>query len=124
MKTYRAANYQSSIAQRLEQPVPVWVSDDKISAHQKHLHPKVLLNNRQISGKKCLKKCYDTTHKIAKLNANPPYFHVFICLPDENIQYGRVVAVLNQGKTAERSKALGLGPSIFGCVGSNPTLVN
>ena len=29
----------------------------------------------------------------------------------------------NQGKVAEWSKALGLGPSIFGCVGSNPTLV-
>ena len=73
---------------------------------------------------KFLKKCYDTTHKIAKLNANPPYFHVIICLPDENIQFGRVVAVLNQGKMGERSKALGLDPSIFGCVGSNPTLVN
>ena len=35
MKTYRAANYQSSIAQLLEQPVPFWVSDDKISAQKK-----------------------------------------------------------------------------------------
>ena len=54
---------------------------------------------------------YDS--QIAKLNANPPYFHVIICIPDENIQYGRVVAVLKQGKMAERSKALGLGPRIF-----------
>ena len=58
------------------------------------------------------------------MNANLPYFHVIIRLPDKNIQYGRVVAELNKGKMAERSKALGLGPSIFGCVGSNPILVN
>ena len=68
--------------------------------------------------------CYDTPHIIAKLNANPPCFHVDICLADENIKYGRVVAVLNRGKMAERSKALGLSPSIFGCVGSNPTPVD
>ena len=46
MKTYRADNYQSNIAQLLEQPVPFWVSDDKISAQQKHLNPNVLLKNR------------------------------------------------------------------------------
>ena len=57
------------------------------------------------------------------MNANPPYVHIIIRLPDENIQYGRVVAVRNQGKMGERSKALDLGPSIFRCVGSNPTLV-
>ena len=37
---------------------------------------------------------------------------------------GRAVAVRNRGKMVERSKALGLGPSIFGFVGSKPTLVN
>ena len=57
------------------------------------------------------------------MNANPPYVHIIIRLPDENIQYGRVVAVRNQGKMCERSKALDLGPSIFRCVGSNPTAV-
>ena len=68
MKTYRVANYQSSNAQLLE-PVPFWISDDKISTHQKHLHPKLFLKKRQISGKKCLKYCYDRTQIKAKLNA-------------------------------------------------------
>ena len=58
------------------------------------------------------------------MNANPPYVHIIIRLPDENIQYGRVVVVLNQGKKAERSKALCLGPRRIGCVSSNPTIVN
>ena len=58
------------------------------------------------------------------MNANPPYVHIIIRLPDENILYGRVVAVLNQGKKAELSKALGLGSRRIRCVSSNPTIDN